>query len=102
VNIVALYILPMKEIAGNTFVLGSVADRVFGSLGDPIIRFDHGDFHAELPECQSAFLFADVHAMSCDGLFFRPRLEGERGRDADSSLLLSTIVGVLFVLIAFS
>src|SRR5882724_12668943 len=30
-NIVALYILPMKEIAGNTFVLGAVADRIFGN-----------------------------------------------------------------------
>jgi len=28
----------MKEIAGNNFVLGAVADRVFGRFGDPIIR----------------------------------------------------------------
>ena len=33
-NLVALYILPMKEIAGNNFVLGTVADRVFGRFGD--------------------------------------------------------------------
>src|SRR2546430_7603444 len=30
----SLYILPMKEIAGNNFVLGAVADRVFGRFGD--------------------------------------------------------------------
>jgi len=29
-NLVALYVLPMNEIAGNNFVLGAVADRVFG------------------------------------------------------------------------
>src|SRR5437763_10488062 len=37
-NLLPLYLLPMNEIAGNTFVLGTVADRIFGSLGDPIIR----------------------------------------------------------------
>jgi APA family basic amino acid/polyamine antiporter len=37
-NLVALYVLPMKDLAGNDFVLGSVADLVFGKLGDPIIR----------------------------------------------------------------
>jgi len=75
--------------------------RVFGSLGDPINPFDHGDFHAELPECHQLFCSRTLHAMSCDGLFFRRVSKGERGRDATLSLLLSTIVGVLFVLIAF-
>src|SRR5260370_35061022 len=37
-NLIALYVLPMKDIAGNNFALGSVPDRVFVSLGHPSIR----------------------------------------------------------------
>src|SRR5262249_15263629 len=32
-NLVAVYILPVNEIAGNDFVLGTVAARIFGKLG---------------------------------------------------------------------
>src|SRR2546426_803705 len=105
-NIVALYILPMKEIAGNTFVLGTVADRIFGNLGDPIIRSimvismlsclnanqlfsSHGvsanrkaDFHAELPQCQSAFLFADTPCDELRWIIFPARGESECWRHA--------------------
>src|SRR3989475_6108699 len=70
-NLIALYILPMKEIAGNNFVLGTVADRVFGSLGDPIIR---SIMIVSMLSCLNAnqlFCTRTLYAMSCDGLFFR-------------------------------
>jgi APA family basic amino acid/polyamine antiporter len=100
-NLVALYILPMKDLAGNNFVLGSVADLVFGKLGDPIIR---SIMLVSMLSCMNAnqlFCTRTLYAMSCDGLFFRRATQVNAGGTPTVSLLLSTIVGVLFVLIAF-
>jgi APA family basic amino acid/polyamine antiporter len=100
-NLIALYILPMKELAGNNFVLGSVADLVFGKLGDPIIR---SIMVISMLSCMNAnqlFCTRTLYAMSCDGLFFRGATRVNAGGTPTVSLLLSTIVGVLFVLIAF-
>jgi len=100
-NLVALYVLPMKEIAGNNFALGSVAGRVFGSLGDPIIR---SIMVVSMFSCMNAnqlFCTRTLYTMSCDGLFFRRATHVNAGGTPTISLLLSTIVGVLFVLISF-
>jgi len=100
-NLIALYILPMQEIAGNTFVLGAVAGRVFGALGDPIIR---SIMIISMLSCLNAnqlFCTRTLYAMSCDGLFFRRATQVNAGGTPTVSLLLSTIVGVLFVLISF-
>ena len=37
-NAAVLYVLPMSQIAGNNFSLGTAAERIFGRYGDPIIR----------------------------------------------------------------
>jgi APA family basic amino acid/polyamine antiporter len=100
-NLVALYILPMRNLAGNNFVLGSVADLVFGKLGDPIIR---SIMLISMLSCMNAnqlFCTRTLYAMSCDGLFFRRATRVNAGGTPTVSLLLSTIVGILFVLIAF-
>jgi basic amino acid/polyamine antiporter, APA family len=100
-NLIALYVLPMKDIAGNDFALGSVADRVFGSLGDPIIR---SIMVVSMLSCMNAnqlFCTRTLYTMSCDGLFFRRASQVNAGGTPTVSLLLSTIVGVLFVLISF-
>ena len=100
-NIVALYILPMKEIAGNNFVLGSVADRIFGSLGDPIIRSIMVISMLSCLNANQLFCSRTLHAMSCDGLFFRRAANVNVGGTPTFSLLLSTIVGIIFVLGTF-
>jgi APA family basic amino acid/polyamine antiporter len=100
-NLIALYILPMRALAGNNFVLGTVADRVFGSFGDPIIR---SIMVVSMLSCLNAnqlFCTRTLYAMSCDGLFFRRATHVNAGGTPTVSLLLSTIVGVLFVLISF-
>jgi len=100
-NLIALYILPMNEIAGNNFALGTVADRVFGTLGDPIIR---SIMVVSMLSCLNAnqlFCTRTLYAMSCDGLFFRRAARVNAGGTPTVSLFLSTIVGVLFVLISF-
>ena len=100
-NMVALYVLPMNEIAGNDFVLGTVADRVFGRFGDPIIR---SIMIVSMLSCvNSNLLFSSrtLHAMSCDGLFFRRVARVNAGGTPALSLLLSTIVSLFFVLGSF-
>ncbi len=100
-NLVMLYVLPMSEIAGNTFALGAVADRVFGSLGDPIIR---SIMIISMLSCLNAnqlFCSRTLYAMSCDGLFFRQGTKVNPGGTPTVALLLSTIVGALFVLGTF-
>jgi basic amino acid/polyamine antiporter, APA family len=100
-NLVALYVLPMNEIAGNNFVLGAVADRVFGRFGDPTIRSIM--IISMLSNINSNLLFSSrtLHAMSCDGLFFRRVARVNAGGTPAFSLLLSTIVSLLFVLGSF-
>jgi APA family basic amino acid/polyamine antiporter len=100
-NLVALYVLPMNEIAGNDFVLGTVADRVFGRFGDPIIR---SIMIISMLSCvNSNLLFSSrtLHAMSCDGLFFRSVARVNAGGTPALSLFLSTAVSLLFVLGSF-
>ena len=100
-NLIALYIVPIKEIAGDTFVLGTVANRVFGILGDPIIRSIMVISMLSCLNANQLFCTRTLYAMSCDGLFFRTATKVNAGGTPTISLLLSTIVGVLFLLISF-
>jgi APA family basic amino acid/polyamine antiporter len=100
-NLVMLYVLPMREIAGNTFALGTVAERIFGRFGDPVIR---SIMIISMLSCvNSNLLFASrtLHAMSCDGLFFRRVARVNSGGTPALSLLLSTTVSLFFVLGTF-
>jgi basic amino acid/polyamine antiporter, APA family len=100
-NLLPLYLLPMNEIAGNTFVLGTVADRIFGSLGDPIIR---SIMVVSMLSCLNAnqlFCSRTLYAMSADGLFFRHAAKVNKGGTPTIALLLSTIAGVAFVIGSF-
>jgi APA family basic amino acid/polyamine antiporter len=100
-NLVMLYVLPMREIAGNTFALGTVAERIFGRFGDPVIR---SIMIISMLSCvNSNLLFSSrtLHAMSCDGLFFRRVARVNSGGTPALSLFLSTIVSLFFVLGSF-
>jgi basic amino acid/polyamine antiporter, APA family len=101
INAAVLYVLPMSEIAGNTFVLGTAAEKIFGPYGDTIIR---AIMVVSLLSCLNAnqlFCSRTLYAMSCDRLFFRSFTRVNAGGTPTLSLLLSTLVGVLFVLGSF-
>ena len=100
-NAAVLYVLPINEIAGNTFSVGTAVSRVLGRYGDPIFR---SIMLVSLLSCLNAnqlFCTRTLYAMSCDGLFFRRVASVNAGGTPVLSLLLSTIVGVLFVLGSF-
>jgi APA family basic amino acid/polyamine antiporter len=101
INAAVLYVLPMSQIAGNTFVLGTAAEKIFGPYGDTIIR---AIMVVSLLSCLNAnqlFCSRTLYAMSCDRLFFRSFTRVNQGGTPTLCLLLSTIVGVLFVLGSF-
>jgi APA family basic amino acid/polyamine antiporter len=101
INAAVLYVLPMSQIAGNTFSLGTAAEKIFGPYGDTLIR---SIMVISLLSCLNAnqlFCSRTLYAMSCDGLFFRSFTRVNNGGTPTLSLLLSTIVGVLFVLGSF-
>jgi basic amino acid/polyamine antiporter, APA family len=94
----ALYILPMHEIAGNNFVLGTVADRIFGNLGDPIIRSIMVISMLSCLNANQLFGSRTLYIMSCDGLFFRRAARVNPGGTPVLALFLSTVAGLLFLL----
>jgi basic amino acid/polyamine antiporter, APA family len=101
INAAVLYVLPMSQIAGNTFSLGTAAEKIFGPYGDTIIRTI---MVISLLSCMNAnqlFCSRTLHAMSCDGLFFRYFSSVNSGGTPTPSLFLSTVVGILFVLGSF-
>ncbi|HKD50373.1 MAG TPA: APC family permease [Candidatus Acidoferrum sp.] len=100
-NLLPLYLLPMNEIAGNTFVLGTVAGRIFGSLGDPIIRSIMVISMLSCLNANQLFCSRTLYAMSADGLFFRQAAKVNKGGTPTVALLLSTIAGIAFVIGSF-
>jgi basic amino acid/polyamine antiporter, APA family len=100
-NAAVLYILPMDQIAGNDFSLGTAAEHIFGRFGDPIIR---SIMVISLLSCINAvqlFCSRILYAMSLDGLFFRIFSRVNKGGTPELALLLSTVAGVIFVLGTF-
>ena len=100
-NAAVLYVLPMGEIANNIFPLGAAANRVFGSLGDPIIR---SIMIVSLLSCINAcqmFATRVLFAISSDRLFFRQAAGVNSGGTPVVALLLSTVVSIIFVLGSF-
>jgi APA family basic amino acid/polyamine antiporter len=101
INAAVLYVVPIRQIAGDTFSLGTAAERIFGAYGDPMIR---GIMVISLFSCLNAnqlFACRILYRMSFDGLFFRGFSEVNAGGTPALSLLLSTLVGILFVLGSF-
>ena len=100
-NLIALYIVPMNQIAGDTFVLGTVANRVFGAFGDPIIRSIMVISMLSCLNANQLFCSRTLYSMSADGLFFRKAAKVNPGGTPTIALLLSTLAGIIFVIWPF-
>jgi APA family basic amino acid/polyamine antiporter len=96
-----LFVLPMNQIAGNDFALGTLAARVFGPYGDTVIRLIMIVSMFSCLNANQLFCTRTLHAMSCDGLFFRRVAHVNKGGTPALALFLSSLVGVLFVLGSF-
>jgi basic amino acid/polyamine antiporter, APA family len=100
-NAAVLYVLPMNEISGNDFALGAVAARIFGPFGDSIIRSIMVLSMLSCINANQLFCTRTLYVMSCDGLFFRGAARVNAGGTPTLALLLSTLVGIAFVVGSF-
>lgn len=100
VNLAVLYVLPISQIADRDLAVGTAATVVFGAYGDTIIRaLTIVSMLSAINACQlmaSRVLFA----MSRDNLFSARAARVNTGGTPTVTLLVSTIVAVLFILSA--
>ena len=100
VNLAYVYVLPMSQLAGEKFAAGAVATKIFGAYGDSTIRVLA--ILSLLSTINAYTLTAPriLYAMSCDELFARRAARVNRGGTPTVTLLISTIVAVLFIVSA--
>jgi APA family basic amino acid/polyamine antiporter len=100
-NAAVLYVLPMSQVAGDIFVLGTAASKIFGHYGDTIVR---SIMIVSLLSCINAcqmFCTRILYAMSSDRLFFKKASVVNKGGTPVLALFLSTAVAIVFVLGTF-
>jgi APA family basic amino acid/polyamine antiporter len=101
VNLAYVYVLPMSQLAGENFAAGAVANKIFGAYGDRTIRLLA--ILSLLSTINAYTLTAPriLYAMSCDELFSHHATRVNRGGTPTVTLLISTLVAVLFIFRSF-
>jgi basic amino acid/polyamine antiporter, APA family len=100
-NAAVLFMMPLSEIAGNKFCLGTVSEKIFGVWGDPVIR---AIMVVSLLSCVNAIqLFCSrvLYAMSSDGLFAAFASRVNKGGTPYAALALSAAIAIVFVVGSF-
>lgn len=102
VNLAYVFVLPMSKLAGENFAAGAVARVIFGSYGDKTIRVLA---ILSLLSTVNAYTLTSpriLYAMSCDRLFHHRATRVNRGGTPTVTLLISTVVAVLFIFRSFA
>jgi APA family basic amino acid/polyamine antiporter len=101
VNLAYVYVLPMSQLAGEKFAAGAVANKIFGVYGDKTIRVLA--ILSLLSTINAYTLTAPriLYAMSCDELFSHHATRVNKGGTPTITLLISTLVAVLFIFRSF-
>jgi len=100
VNLAYVHVLPMSKLAGEPLAAGAVARAIFGKHGDTAIRILA---IASLLSTVNAYTLTAprvLYAMSCDKLFHHRAARVNRGGTPTVTLVISTLVAVLFILSA--
>ena len=97
VNLALLHVMPLSEIAGEPLAIGKAAGLIFGRHGDTVIRVLA--IVSMLSTINAYTLSAPrvLYAMSCDGLFSHHGTRVNIGGTPTVTLLMSTMVAVVFV-----
>jgi basic amino acid/polyamine antiporter, APA family len=98
VNLAYIYVLPMSRLAGESFAAGAVARQIFGSYADKTILVLA---ILSLLSTINAYTLTSpriLYAMSVDELFVRRAAKVNKGGTPTITLLISTVVAVLFIL----
>ena len=97
VNLALVHVLGISGIAGNQLAVGAAASAIFGAYGDTVIRVLA---ISSMLSTINAYTFSaprTLYAMSCDGLFTHKATTVNKGGTPTITLLVSTIVAVLFI-----
>ncbi|HEX4384351.1 MAG TPA: amino acid permease, partial [Myxococcales bacterium] len=98
VNAALLHVASPAELAGATLAVGVAAGKVFGALGDPVIRWL--TVLSMLAAINAFHLMASriLFGMSRDGLSFKAGARVNRGGTPAAALLVSAAAAVAFIL----
>jgi len=98
VNLALLHVLGISGIAGKELAVGAAASEVFGASGDTVIRVVAIVSMLSTINAYTLSAPRTLYAMSCDGLFTHHATRVNKGGTTTVTLLISTIVAVLFIM----
>jgi len=97
VNLALVHVLGISGIAGNQLAVGAAASAIFGTYGDTVIRVLAISSMLSTINAYTLSAPRTLYAMSCDGLFTHHATTVNKGGTPTITLLVSTIVAVLFI-----
>jgi APA family basic amino acid/polyamine antiporter len=97
INLGLLHVLGLSRIAGDELALGTAASVIFGAYGDRVIRVLAIISMLSTINAYTLSAPRTLYAMSCDGLFTNHGKIVNKGGTPTVTLLISTIVAVLFI-----
>lgn len=91
-------VVPLPTLAGKDLAIAAVSERLFGMHADTVVRLVM--VLALLSALTASLMMAPrvVFAMSRDGLFWRGATEVNQGGTPDVALLVSSVLGGLFII----
>jgi APA family basic amino acid/polyamine antiporter len=100
VNLAYIHVLPMSQLAGESLPAGAVARVLFGTYGDKVIRVFA--ILSLLSTVNAYTLTAPriLYAMACDELFHHRASKVNPGGTPTTTLLISTVAAILFIISA--
>ena len=98
INLALLHVLGISGIAGRELAVGTAASVIFGASGDTIIRVLAVICMLSTINAYTLSAPRTLYAMSCDGLFTHHARAVNRGGTPTITLLISTMVAVLFIM----
>ena len=97
VNLALIHVLGISGISGNQLAVGAAASAIFGAYGDTVIRVLAISSMLSTINAYTLSAPRTLYAMSCDGLFTHHATTVNKGGTPTITLLVSTIVAVLFI-----
>jgi APA family basic amino acid/polyamine antiporter len=97
-NVALLHVASLKDLSGATMAVGVAAGKVFGALGDPLVRWLTVLSMIAAINAYHLMSTRVLFGMARDRLFFRKAMEVNRGGTPVPALLVSTAVAVAFIL----
>ncbi len=98
INLALLHLLGLSRIAGDELAVGTAAGEIFGTYGDRVIRVLAIISMLSTINAYTLSAPRTLYAMSCDGLFTHHGRTVNKGGTPTITLLISTIVAVIFII----